>query len=122
MKGTSDRRTSMGIRISASESIRWRHAAKQTGHKTLSSWLRAIADQEALTHGRGREWAEALAGLREELGRIGNNLNQLTRYSHQERQAQMLLDVLVEIQHLTGQVHEKLQSFQRGRISPHDHQ
>lgn len=66
------------------EGARWTAAAEFAGHPSLSSWIRALADQAAATKGNGREVATVLVALRQDLAQgIGNNLNQLARVANQ---------------------------------------
>ena len=72
------------VRIGDDEGARWTAAAAAAGHPSLSSWVRALADQAAATKGTGREVAVALVALRQDLAQgIGNNLNQLARHANE---------------------------------------
>lgn len=125
MKGIKEQSSSMGIRITPTQARQWRMAALRAGHKTLSSWLRSLASQAARTGDTGREPATELAALRTELGRIGNNLNQLTRYSHQQGQMQDVEACLQEVRQAARSAHaalQKLTGTPRAGTSAHDHQ
>ena len=72
------RESMLRVRMGGDEAARWQAAAEATGHPSLSSWVRALADEAAATGTDGRSVAAALAALRQDLARgIGNNLNQL---------------------------------------------
>ena len=72
------------VRMGDDEAVRWQTAAEIAGHPSLSSWVRALADQAAATRSTGQEVAAALLALRCDLARgIGNNLNQLARHANE---------------------------------------
>lgn len=72
------------VRMGDDEAVRWQTAAEIAGHPSLSSWVRALADQAAATRSTGQEVAAALLALRYDLARgIGNNLNQLARHANE---------------------------------------
>lgn len=72
------------VRMGDDEGARWSAAAEALGHPSLSSWIRALADQAAATKGTGKELATALLALRQDLAQgIGNNLNQLARHANE---------------------------------------
>lgn len=66
------------------EGARWTAAAGALGHPSLSSWIRALADEAASTGNNGRGITTALVALRADLAQgIGNNLNQLARHANE---------------------------------------
>ena len=72
------------VRMGDDEAVRWQTTAEIAGHPSLSSWVRALADQAAATRSTGQEVAAALLALRYDLARgIGNNLNQLARHANE---------------------------------------
>ncbi|WP_338666252.1 hypothetical protein VQH23_26505 (plasmid) [Pararoseomonas sp. SCSIO 73927] len=70
------------LRAERSDAARWTAAATEAGHPSLSSWLRAIADEAAACRCTGRDVAAAVAALRGDAGRIGNVLNQVAHRGH----------------------------------------
>jgi predicted DNA-binding protein len=51
---------------------------------------------------------DELKNIQNELGRIGNNLNQLTRYAHSTKQCQDISDTLKNINQLQRRIERKL--------------
>ena len=74
------------VRMGSDESARWTAAAQSVGHPSLSSWIRALADEAAATGNNGCAVTAALVGLRQDLAQgIGNNLNQLAKVANQRQ-------------------------------------
>ena len=72
------------VRMGDDEAVRWQTAAEIAGHPSLSSWVRALADEAAATGNNGRSITVALVALRADLARgVGNNLNQLARHANE---------------------------------------
>lgn len=113
MKGTNEKSTTTGIRLTPSQASAWREAASCAGYSNLSAWLRSVAQQAIKTGVTGQEIASELAGLRQELSAIGNNLNQLTRYAHRTQQAPDVTALIHEIHAVTREVHRSLLSLNR---------
>ena len=78
------RESLLRVRMGVDEHDRWQSAAEAAGHPSLSSWVRALADEAAATGSDGRAVLAALVALRTDLARgIGNNVNQLARAVNQ---------------------------------------
>lgn len=71
------------LRLPASMSARWRHAATQTGASSLSEWLRDVVDVSAISGINVDGLRSELAMFRAELGRgAGNLLDQVAERLH----------------------------------------
>ncbi|MGV4930285.1 plasmid mobilization relaxosome protein MobC [Streptomyces sp. HJ7] len=81
------------MRLNDEEQTRWKAALSESGRKELGAWVRQVVEDVLDERGGG----PAPGGERrpvmldpvsqaayDELVRIGNNLNQLTRYTHQD--------------------------------------
>ncbi len=84
-----DKRThTISVRLNDAEVAVWRAATLGAGRMQIGAWVREVAvagylagdSSRTLTH--PQEMDPAVAGLRGELGRVGNNLNQLTAALH----------------------------------------
>ena len=74
----------MRVRMGDDEATRWQAAAEAARHPSLSSWVRALADEAAATGSNGRAVAAALVALRADLAQgVGNNVNQLAKAANQ---------------------------------------
>ncbi|NIE79512.1 plasmid mobilization protein [Asaia sp. As-1742] len=76
------RSSRLSVRASPEELADWARAARLLGHETTALWVRSLLKEAALTGHDGMAVCASLRKLRGELGRIGNNLNQLTHSAH----------------------------------------
>ncbi|GLQ84030.1 plasmid mobilization protein [Gluconobacter sphaericus] len=72
----------LSVRASPTELERWNNAAQALGHATTADWVRTLLQDAVLSHHRVGKVSHELRQLRDELGRIGNNLNQLVHAAH----------------------------------------
>ncbi|MDE7540937.1 plasmid mobilization protein [Gluconobacter sphaericus] len=72
----------LSVRASPDELARWSQSARFLGHATTADWVRTLLQDAVLSHHRGGMVSRELRQLRGELGRIGNNLNQLAHAAH----------------------------------------
>ncbi|MGK4586018.1 plasmid mobilization relaxosome protein MobC [Kitasatospora sp. HPMI-4] len=84
------RTNTISVRISDAELERWEAARAQTARKEKGAWIRAVVEEALNGHpgvpGDVPRVPEINRRAYEELAAIGNNLNQLVRYTHQESQ------------------------------------
>lgn len=74
----SNRESRLRVRVLPEEIRRWRAAAAAQGGRSLSGWLRAVADQTAACDGDPLAWRRDLATFARDLNAgIGNNLDRL---------------------------------------------
>ncbi|TGG77857.1 hypothetical protein D8771_26530 [Streptomyces albus] len=83
----------MSVRVSDAERERWEAARTESGRREMGAWVRAVVE-EALHERSGVEAPGTEKGpaplepvtqaAYDELCRIGANLNQLVRYTHQD--------------------------------------
>jgi len=71
------RTSRLSVRASPDELAAWAGAARLLGHETTALWVRSLLKEAVLTGHDGMAVGISLRKLRGELGRIGNNLNQL---------------------------------------------
>jgi len=71
------RSSRLSVRSSPDELAAWAGTARLLGHETTALWVRSLLQEAALTGHDGMAVGASLGKLRGELGRIGNNLNQL---------------------------------------------
>lgn len=71
------RSSRLSVRASHDELAAWAGTARLLGHETTAHWVRSLLQEAALTGHDGLAVSASLRKLRGELGRIGNNLNQL---------------------------------------------
>ncbi|WP_025885118.1 MobC family plasmid mobilization relaxosome protein [Asaia prunellae] len=71
------RSSRLSVRASPEELADWAGAARLLDHETTALWVRSLLKEAALTGHNGMAMGVSLHKLRGELGRIGNNLNQL---------------------------------------------
>ncbi|MFD3940221.1 hypothetical protein ACFWSP_35350 [Streptomyces sp. NPDC058618] len=96
-----ERRTHcVSVRVTSEELERWRGAQAATGRRELGAWVRAVVT-ERLTGRRGVPGdvpvvPEVNAAAFEQLAAASNNLNQLTRYSHEQRELHAAIQAAVE--------------------------
>lgn len=78
--GDAKRTHRVGISLSADELEAWRHLAEVDGRGSVARWARErVMSSLALRELGHSELGGELAGLRADLGRVGNNLNQIAR-------------------------------------------
>ena len=78
----------VSVRVNPAEFAVWEAATLAASRRQIGAWVREVAvagylagdSSRTLTH--PQETDPAVAGLRGELGRVGNNLNQLTAQLH----------------------------------------
>ncbi|MGW7469540.1 hypothetical protein ACWGJT_33955 [Streptomyces xantholiticus] len=89
----SKREHTVSVRLNDDERKRWDAARAESGRRELGAWVRAVVEDVLDDQGDGgvpgRERRPApldpvSQAAYDELVRIGNNLNQLVRYSHQD--------------------------------------
>lgn len=96
-----ERRTHcVSVRVTPEELERWRAAQATTGRRELGAWVRAVVT-ERLTGRRGVPGDVPVvpavnAAAFEQLAAASNNLNQLTRYSHEQRELHAAIQAAVE--------------------------
>lgn len=71
------RSSRLSVRASPEELATWAGTARLLGHETTALWVRSLLKEAAWTGHDGMAVGASLRKLRGELGRIGNNLNQL---------------------------------------------
>ena len=71
------RTSRLSVRASPDELKRWNHIAHQHGHATTSHWIRGLLSSTELAGHDGSRIPDELRGIRYQLSRTGNNLNQL---------------------------------------------
>ncbi|WP_438383548.1 MobC family plasmid mobilization relaxosome protein [Asaia sp. BMEF1] len=71
------RSSRLSVRASPEELADWAGTARLMGYETTALWVRSLLKEAALTGHDGMAVGVSLRKLRGELGRIGNNLNQL---------------------------------------------
>ena len=76
------RSSRLSVRASPDELADWAGTACLLGHETTALWVRSLLQEAALTGHDGMAVGISLRKLRGELGRIGNNLNQLAHSAH----------------------------------------
>ncbi|MDR6182940.1 plasmid mobilization protein [Asaia bogorensis] len=76
------RSSRLSVRASPDELAAWAGTARLLGHGTTALWVRSLLKEASLTGHDGMAVGVSLRKLRGELGRIGNNLNQLTHSAH----------------------------------------
>lgn len=101
------REHTVSVRLNDEEQARWTAAVAASGRKETAAWVRAVVEDVLEERGDGpapgaERPAVVLPPINEaayaELVRIGNNLNQLVRYTHQDGALhQGLAEVLFEV-------------------------
>jgi len=76
------RSSRLSVRASPDELAAWAGTARLLGHETTALWVRSLLKEASLTGHDGMAVGVSLRKLRGELGRIGNNLNQLAHSAH----------------------------------------
>ncbi|MDR6182967.1 MobC family plasmid mobilization relaxosome protein [Asaia bogorensis] len=92
------RSSRLSVRASPEELADWAGTARLLGHETTALWVRSLLQEASLTGHDGTAVGASLRKLRGELGRIGNNLNQLAHSAHcgDAVRARDVLDALEE--------------------------
>lgn len=108
------RTSRLSVRASPDELIRWNHIARAQGHATTAHWIRSLLTRAELSGHDGRPVPEELRGIRHQLSRVGNNLNQLARSANCE-DAVRCGYVLDDLEML---IHQLDQMLSRSRKSP----
>ena len=76
------RSSRLSVRASPDELECWSQSARFLGHATTADWVRTLLQDAVLSHHFGGMFSHELSQLRGELGRLGNNLNQLAYATH----------------------------------------
>ncbi|MFH7811645.1 MULTISPECIES: MobC family plasmid mobilization relaxosome protein [Acetobacter] len=71
------RTSRLSVRASPDELARWNHIASTHGHATTAHWIRSLLTSAELARHDGPPVPDELRGIRHQLARVGNNLNQL---------------------------------------------
>lgn len=71
------RTSRLSVRARPDELDRWQVVARRAGHHTTAAWIRALLRDAEFAGQEGDLLLAELRGLRGDLARIGNNLNQL---------------------------------------------
>ncbi|MFT8663959.1 MAG: MobC family plasmid mobilization relaxosome protein [Acetobacter orientalis] len=71
------RTSRLSVRASPAELDRWNHIANAHGHATTAHWIRSLLTSAELARHDGPRVPDELRGIRHQLSRVGNNLNQL---------------------------------------------
>ncbi|WUW59383.1 MobC family plasmid mobilization relaxosome protein (plasmid) [Streptomyces sp. NBC_01456] len=97
----------MSVRVNDEEQARWKSALAESGRREMGAWVRQVVEDVLDERGDGpppgAERRPAMLdpvsqAAYDELVRIGNNLNQLVRYTHQDGALhQGLAEVLFEV-------------------------
>ncbi|WP_331718168.1 hypothetical protein OHU23_41310 (plasmid) [Streptomyces virginiae] len=83
----------VSVRLNDAERARWEEARAESGRRELGAWVRAVVEERLAEVGDGQAPAAVRQPVQldpvseatyEELCRIGQNINQLTRYTHQD--------------------------------------
>lgn len=107
---TMTRTATLHMRLTVAELATMKAAADVAGHSSLSAWVRCIAYEASACGASGRELAGALVAVRADLGRIGNNLNQVAKHLNQSGDSRVSLDVLDQLNATTARLSEMLNS------------
>ncbi|AHK71400.1 hypothetical protein AD931_03530 [Gluconobacter oxydans] len=108
------RSSRLSVRASPDELERWTQTARFLGHATTADWVRTLLQDAVLSHRYGGTVDIEIRKLRGELGRIGNNLNQLVHAAHLGK-AVACGDTLQEIDCLKDRTDSLLRSLRSGR-------
>lgn len=71
------RTSRLSVRASPDELAHWNHIASAHGHATTAQWIRSLLTSAELAGHDGPHVPDELRGIRHQLSRVGNNLNQL---------------------------------------------
>ncbi|WP_040508583.1 plasmid mobilization protein [Gluconobacter morbifer] len=108
------RSSRLSVRASPDELECWSRTAQILGHATTADWVRTLLQDAVLSHRCGGTVNRELRQLRGELGRIGNNLNQLAHAAHLG-DAVACGDTLQDIDRLKDRTDILLRSLRSGR-------
>lgn len=78
------RTSRLSVRASPDELMRWNHIARAQGHATIADWIHSLRTHAELSGHDGHPVPEELPRIRQQLSRVGNNLNQLARSANCE--------------------------------------
>ncbi|MQS16439.1 plasmid mobilization relaxosome protein MobC [Streptomyces kaniharaensis] len=88
------------MRLAPQELERWRAAQQKTSRKELGAWVRAVVEEALNGHpgvpGDVAQVPEVNHAAYLTLAQAANNLNQLTRYTHQESQLHHDIQAAIE--------------------------
>ncbi|WP_215755470.1 plasmid mobilization relaxosome protein MobC [Acetobacter sp. P5B1] len=71
--------TRLSVRASKQELQSWNATARQAGYKTLANYFRSLMNSAHMLNSDKISLLTELKSTREEVSRIGNNLNQIAR-------------------------------------------
>lgn len=71
--------TRLSVRASKQELTRWNDTAKSCGYKTLANYFRSLMNSAPMLQDDKISLLTELKNTREEVSRIGNNINQIAR-------------------------------------------
>lgn len=94
------RNITLKIRCSSDERDLFEQASKSAGFSSVAGWLRSLAYESAICGMSEGNIRQSMADVRQELSRIGNNLNQLTK-SHNSGQS---VDVAHELEEVRSTI------------------
>ncbi|GBR71837.1 MobC family plasmid mobilization relaxosome protein [Gluconobacter kanchanaburiensis] len=109
------RSSRLSVRASPDETERWNNAAHARGHATTAAWVRTLLHDAEVSHRFGGDVGAEIRGLRGELSRIGNNLNQLAHMAHLG-DAAACADTLEHIDRLKDRTDSLLKTLRPARI------
>ncbi|NED04820.1 hypothetical protein G3I55_24510 [Streptomyces sp. SID6648] len=93
------RRHCVSVRLTEEELERWHQAREKTGRKELGAWVRAVVEQRLGRKGIPGDVPTVPlvnAAAYGQLVQAANNLNQLTRYSHERRELHAAIQAAIE--------------------------
>lgn len=93
------RRHCVSVRLTEEELRRWHQAREKTGRKELGAWVRAVVEQRLGRKGIPGDVPTVPlvnAAAYGQLVQAANNLNQLTRYSHERRELHAAIQAAIE--------------------------
>ncbi|MBS1064065.1 MobC family plasmid mobilization relaxosome protein [Gluconobacter wancherniae] len=109
------RSSRLSVRASPDELERWNNAAHALGHVSTAQWVRTLLHDAEVSHRSGGDIGSEIRGLRSELSRIGNNLNQLAHAAHLG-DAVACADTLQHIDRLKDRTDSLLKTLRPARI------
>jgi len=110
------RSSRLSVRASTDELERWNNAAQALGHVSTAQWVRTLLHDAEVSHRCGGDVGSEIRSLRNELSRIGNNLNQLAHMSHLGDTV-ACADTLEHIDRLKDRTDSLLKTLRPARIS-----
>lgn len=89
-------------RISSEQRKRWEVETRRNGYGSLAEYVRFTIEQN-IRHGvinktEHDDLTKTFSDLYYQVERIGNNLNQLTRYHHETKRAHDITDILSDLE------------------------